>query len=51
MIVLTYANAIPIARHSDLLGLVLHSYLGGALLGSHAGDAPQSPAVRIELLR
>jgi len=39
MVVLTYANAMQIARHSDLLGLVPHSCLGSALLGGHAGGA------------
>ncbi|KLU20299.1 LysR family transcriptional regulator [Caballeronia mineralivorans PML1(12)] len=39
MVVLTYANAMQIARHSDLLGLVPHSCLGSALLGGHAGSA------------
>lgn len=39
MVVLTYANAIQIARHSDVLGLVPHSYLGSVLLGNHPGNA------------
>jgi DNA-binding transcriptional LysR family regulator len=39
MVVLTYANAMQIAGHSDLLGLVPHSYLGSAFLGDHAGRA------------
>jgi DNA-binding transcriptional LysR family regulator len=39
MVVLTYANVIQIARHSDLLGLVPYSYLGSALLGGRAGSA------------
>ncbi len=32
MVVPSYANALQIARHSDLLGLVPHSYLGSAFL-------------------
>jgi DNA-binding transcriptional LysR family regulator len=39
MVVLTYANAMQIARHSDFLGLVPHSCLGSALLGGHSGSA------------
>jgi len=39
MVVLTYANAVQIARHSDLLGLVPHSSLGSPLWGSHGNSA------------
>lgn len=39
MVVLTYANAMQIARYSDLLGLVPHSYVGSVLMGDHAGSA------------
>ncbi|OWT65668.1 LysR family transcriptional regulator [Candidimonas nitroreducens] len=37
MVVPTYANAMQIVRHSDLLGLIPHSSLGSAA-GSHAAN-------------
>ncbi|WP_323017082.1 LysR family transcriptional regulator [Castellaniella sp.] len=39
MVVPTYANAMQIARYTDLLGLVPHSCVGRDLLGDHAGSA------------
>lgn len=38
MVVLTYANAMQIVRHSDLIGLVPQSCLDSDLLGGHAGS-------------
>ena len=39
MVVPTFANAMQIVRHSDLVGLVPHSSLGSALPGDHAESA------------
>lgn len=39
MVVPTYANAMQIARYTDLLGLVPHSCVGRDLLDDHAGSA------------
>ena len=40
MVVPSFANAMQIARHSELLGLVPHSCLGSAMLGDgHEGSA------------
>lgn len=39
MVVPTYSSATRIVCHSDLLGLVPHSYLGGALPDGRAGSA------------
>lgn len=58
MVVLTYANAIQIARHSDLLGLVPQASITSPLLDDHAGTSGiqcfelpvRTPAIKVSAI-
>lgn len=58
MVVPTYANAIQVARYSDLIGLVPHSCVGRMPLGGQAGSAEvrffelpvQTPEIKVSAI-